>query len=122
MRGWIAGSITALAVVTLTAAPAAAEQDAASSVNLNLDLKVGKDGFRFGGQLFGLGGVWGAWVNGERREGGFTVDGRLQDPGRAFNFKMNADIDKWLRDLWPGTPGTTTPAPRIELPRGFEQL
>jgi hypothetical protein len=123
MRGWIAGSLTALAVLMLMAAPAVAEQDTPSSTNLNLDLKIGKGGFRLGGQLFGLGGVWGAWVNGERRaDGGFTVDGRLQQPDRAFNFKINADIENWLRDLWPGTPGGTTPAPRIELPRGFEQL
>jgi hypothetical protein len=112
------GAMTAAALVALAAAPAAAEHDRSASsgpaVDLNLDLKVGRDGFRLGGQLFGAGGVWGAWLNGERRPGGFTFDGRLQDPARAFNFTMNAEILDWLLGVSPGT--------GRDAPRGVDQL
>jgi len=90
----IAGSLSILA------APALAEHNgqapARDSVDLNLDLKVGKDGFRLGGALLGLEGLYGAWINGALRAEGFSVDGRIQHPERAFNFKINADVGEWL--------------------------
>jgi len=90
-------------------APAVAEHTAQApardSVDFNLDLKVGKDGFRLGGTLLGLEGVYGAWINGAIRGEGFSVDGRVQHPERAFNFKINADVGEWLgRSLRPGGP------------------
>jgi len=86
----------------LTAAmPARAEHNtpAASrdSVDLNMDLKIGRDGFRLGGTVFGLEGVYGAWLNGAVRPDGFSIDGRVQHPDHAYNFKLNADVADWLR-------------------------
>jgi hypothetical protein len=77
--------------------PAAAEHgELNTSVDLNVDFKVTRDGFRLGGQLLGLGRPYGAWLNGEVRSDGLTLDGRLQDGSRAFNFKLNADMARWL--------------------------
>lgn len=112
MRGWIAAAMAAAQLTALAAAPAAAEHNGPSprpSVDLNLDVKVGRDGFRLGGQLCGPDGVWGAWLNGARRPGGVTLDGRLEEPGRAFNFKLNGEILDSLLRLWPGA---ETGAPR----------
>jgi len=67
------------------------------SVDLNVDIKIDRDGFRLGGTVFGLEGVYGAWFNGAVREDGFTVDGRIQHPDRAYNFKLNGDVADWLR-------------------------
>jgi len=99
----MAGALFALA------APAVAEHTgqapARDAIDLNLDLKVGKDGFRLGGTLLGLEGLYGAWINGVIRGEGFTVDGRVQHPERAFNFKINADVGEWLgRALGQGGP------------------
>jgi hypothetical protein len=92
---FIAGALFGLA------APALAEHNgqtsARDSVDLNLDVKIGRDGFRLGGTVFGLEGVYGAWINGAVRPEGFSVDGRVQHPERAFNFKLNADVGEWLR-------------------------
>src|SRR5262249_57332674 len=89
----IAGSLSILA------APALAEHNGQTpvrdSVDLNLDLKVGKDGFRLGGTLLGLEGLYGAWINGAVRPEGFSVDGRVQHPERSFDFKINADVGEW---------------------------
>jgi hypothetical protein len=77
--------------------PAAAEHgEVQTSVDLNVDLKMTRDGFRLGGQLLGLGRPYGVWVNGEVRSDGLSLDGRVQDGARAFNFKLNADIARWL--------------------------
>ena len=66
--------------------------------SLDIDLKLGLKGFRFGSRLFGKDGyAGGAWLNGETRSEGFTVDGRLERDGRAHNFKMNVELDEWLR-------------------------
>ena len=87
--------------VLAVAAPALAEHNgeaaARDSVDLNLDVKIGGDGFRLGGTVFGLEGVYGAWINGAVRPDGFSVDGRVQHPARAYNFKLNADVAGWLR-------------------------
>jgi hypothetical protein len=69
-----------------------------ASSSLDINLKLGLNGFRLGSRLFGKDGyAGGAWLNGEARSDGFSVDGRLERDGKAHNFKFNADIDEWLR-------------------------
>ena len=66
--------------------------------SLDINLKLGLDGFRLGSRLFGRDGfLGGAWLNGETRRDGFSLDGRVEHDGKAHNFKFNADIDEWLR-------------------------
>ena len=73
--------------------------------SLDINLKLGWNGFRFGSRLFGREGyTGGAWLNGETRPDGFSLDGRLERCAggapcerRAHNFKMNVEIDEWLR-------------------------
>jgi hypothetical protein len=66
--------------------------------SLDIDLKLGINGFRLGSRLFGREGyAGGAWLNGETRPEGFSLDGRLERDGKAHNFKMNVDLDEWLR-------------------------
>ncbi len=100
MKTMLSVALMACALLTL-AAPARAEHNgqapARDSVDFNLDLKIGGEGFRLGGTVFGLEGVYGAWLNGAVRPDGFSVDGRLQHPERAYNFKFNADVGGWLR-------------------------
>jgi len=65
---------------------------------LDIDLKLGLNGFRLGGRLFGREGyAGGAWLNGETRAEGFSLDGRVERDGKAHNFKMNVQVDEWLR-------------------------
>ncbi len=46
---------------------------------LDIDLKLGLNGFRLGGRLFGREGyAGGAWLNGETRAEGFSLDGRVE--------------------------------------------
>jgi hypothetical protein len=66
---------------------------AAGPDSLDIDIKIGQDSFRLGARLFGGTGVWGAWLNGQSRKDGFTLDGRLQHPDHAYNFRLNADLD-----------------------------
>jgi hypothetical protein len=40
--------------------------------------------------------VYGAWLNGQVSREGFTVDGRVQNPDRSWNFRFNADVWDWL--------------------------
>lgn len=64
-----------------------------SSSLLDVEIKLGKEGFRLGGRLFGPGGVAGAWLNGQLKSKGFLLDGRVQDEqGHARNFKLDAEI------------------------------
>ncbi len=67
------------------------------SSTLDLGLRISRDGFRLGARLFGASGVYGAWLNGQTRPDGFSLDGRVQNPDRAFDFTLNADIDAWAR-------------------------
>ena len=65
---------------------------------LDIELKLGLNGFRLGGRLFGREGyAGGAWLNGETRAEGFSLDGRVEHDGKAHNFKMNVELDEWLR-------------------------
>ena len=66
--------------------------------SLDINPKLGLNGFRLGSRLFGRDGyAGGAWLNGEARRDGFSIDGRLERDGKAHNFKFNAEIDEWLR-------------------------
>jgi len=110
----VIGLVTLLAA----AAPARAEHNAApppeestkvevpgTEHSIDLNLKLGLNGFRLGSRLFGRDGyAGGAWLNGETRSDGFSLDGRIEHDGKAHNFKLNADIDEWLRRLlrWRG--------------------
>jgi len=75
--------------------------------SLDVTVKLGLNGFRIGSRVFGRNGyAGGAWLNGETRSDGFSVDGRIERDGKAHNFKLNADIDEWLRRAvrWWGGP------------------
>jgi hypothetical protein len=66
--------------------------------SLDIDLKLGLRSFRFGSRVFGRQGyAGGAWLNGETRPDGFSLDGRVEHGGKARNFKLNADVDEWVR-------------------------
>jgi hypothetical protein len=60
---------------------------------VDFDMRLDHDGFRLGGRLPGLHGVWGAWLNGHGRPGGFTLDGRLQGDGHAYNFRFDTGVE-----------------------------
>jgi hypothetical protein len=104
-----------LGLIALTATPATADHNsppapADRSSSLDVDLKLGVNGFRVGARVFGAEGYsGGAWLNGETRADGFSVDGRVErEGGRAWNFKLNADIDAALRHAmqwWGGLRG-----------------
>jgi hypothetical protein len=83
----------------LVTEPEGAPADGAwTSSSLDIDLKLGLRGFRFGSRIFGRDGyAGGAWLNGEMRRDGFSLDGRIERDGKAHNFKLNADIDEWVR-------------------------
>jgi hypothetical protein len=97
-------SLTVPADTERDAKPDVAKPDAAkpqgmtTESSLDIDLKLGIKGFRLGGRLFGREGyTGGAWLNGETRTDGFSLDGRLEREGKAHNFKMNIDLDEWLK-------------------------
>lgn len=98
MRRLIVSAVVAVGLTVALAGPVRAEHTGrpAGSMDLNVDLRLDRDGFRLGGQLFGLESVYGAWLNGQVRRDGLTLDGRVQDGARAFNFKLNAEITEWL--------------------------
>jgi hypothetical protein len=81
-----------------TNAESAKPEGGTTDGSLDIDLKLGLNGFRFGGRLFGREGyAGGAWLNGQTRAEGFSLDGRVERDGKAHNFKMNVEIDEWLR-------------------------
>lgn len=80
----------------LVTEPGGASVDSPSS--LDIELKLGLNGFRLGTRLFGRDGyAGGVWLNGETRPDGFSLDGRLEHGGKTHDFKFNADIDEWVR-------------------------
>ena len=99
----------ALGLIGLAATPTMADHNSLASTetgaqssdrsSLDVDLKLGLNGFRLGARVFGQQGYsGGAWLNGETRSDGFSVDGRVErEGGKAWNFKLNADIDQALR-------------------------
>jgi len=101
----IFGAVTAM---LLAAGPARADhklllppdepQAESTDSSFDIDLKVGLNGFRLGGRLFGSNGyAGGAWLSGETKPDGFLLDGRVERDGKTHNFKMNIDFDEWLR-------------------------
>ena len=87
-------------------AESAKPEGSTTDATLDIDLKLGLNGFRLGGRLFGREGyAGGAWLNGETRAEGFSLDGRVERGCAggapcerwAHNFKMNVQIDEWLR-------------------------
>ena len=79
-------------------ADSAKPEGSTTDSTLDIDLKLGLKGFRLGGRLFGREGyAGGAWLNGETRAEGFSLDGRVERDGKAHNFKMNVELDEWLR-------------------------
>src|SRR5688500_10251061 len=110
MRTAFLGLAGALGVIVLTTTPSIADHKTLVSADqtspaaperssVDVDLKLGLNGFRLGARLFGKEGyTGGAWLNGETRPEGFSVDGRLErEGGKSWNFKLNADIDEALR-------------------------
>jgi len=97
----IAWLVVVMACTVLATSPAWAEHNGPApsrdAVDVNIDLKFFNDGFRLGGTIAGLEGVYGAWFNGKIRPDGLSVDGRVQHPDRTYNFKINADVADWLR-------------------------
>jgi hypothetical protein len=102
--------VTGTLVVLGLAVPAAADHlagappatgpalDEPADNSLDVNLKLGPNGFRFASRIFGRGGyAGGAWLNGEARRDGFSVDGRLEHGGKTHQFKFNADLDEWVR-------------------------
>ena len=61
--------------------------------SLGIDLKIDGNGFRLGGRLAGSKGVSEAWLGGQVRADGVTLDGRVtgQD-GQPRDFKLNVDL------------------------------
>ena len=63
------------------------------SKSVGIDLKIDGNGFRLGGRLSGSKGVSEAWLNGQVRGDGATLDGRFQGhDGPARDFKLNLDL------------------------------
>jgi len=67
----------------------------------SLDLRAGPDWFTLGGGLSGESGYWGGSIAGQTRSGGLLLDGRVESPARAFDFRFDADLAEALRGLWP---------------------
>jgi hypothetical protein len=68
--------------------------------SLDINLKLGLNGFRLGSRLFGREGyLGGAWLNGETRKDGFSLDGRVEHDGTVHDFRFNAEIDEWLHRM-----------------------
>ncbi len=105
MRNGLIAAVMLAGLVTPVWAEHNAPNDAPSkSVDLDVDLRMHRDGFRLGGQLLGLSQAYRGWLNGEVRPDGVTLDGRLQEGDRAFNFKFNADMPWWLLRALGGNP------------------
>jgi hypothetical protein len=99
----VAGLVALLALAGSARAEQATEPEGAAvqtpgSPSLDVDVRLGPRSFRFGSRVFGRGGyAGGAWLNGETRPDGFSLDGRIEHDGKAHNFKLDADIDAWVR-------------------------
>lgn len=98
--------VVALVVTAGLALPGSALAEhmgpARSGATLSLDLRAGSDWFTLGGGLSGDSGYWGASIGGQTRSGGLLLDGRVESPARAFDFRFDADLAEAFRHLWPG--------------------
>jgi hypothetical protein len=103
MKHVVAALITVTAVLGW-AAIAAAEHDGRARPGpdspVDLDLRVGRDGFDVGGRFAGRGGVYGAWLRGRLRERGMTLDGQVEHPGGAHGFSLDAEVPKLRLRTW----------------------
>jgi hypothetical protein len=108
-------AIVTVLVVMFAAVPASGEHktlgegsqpsggaEGSRSTDLDVQLRLGLNGFRLGGRLLGREGVAGAWLNGDMGPKGFQLDGRVQrEDGRAWNFKLDAEVmDEAGRLAW----------------------
>lgn len=83
--------VLALAVTLLVAAPALAEDVAPPAQgDVALGFRLGDSTVRLNGWFVTPDGFWGFWLDGARRDGGLTVQGRVQRDGRALNFSLDA--------------------------------
>ena len=58
--------------------------------------------------------VAGAWLNGQVRPWGFSLDGRVQqDARRGYDFKLDADVRDWLRTVRRWMLETPSPGERL---------
>src|SRR5687767_11813623 len=92
MRNAIVFVAVAVTFIGLTAGTTTADHNSLVSTeapaavpdrsSLDVDLKLGLNGFRLGARVFGdQGYTGGAWLNGETRPEGFSVDGRVERGG-----------------------------------------
>ena len=95
---------TALALVVagilaVATGPAQAEHESqlVPDQMLDLDLKLGKDGFDVGGRVFG---AYGAWLRGRLADRGIVLDGRVEQPGRSKGFNLDALFPRWRFRTW----------------------
>jgi hypothetical protein len=110
--------LVVLGGLILAAAPARADHNGArgftstaedatergGTFDVDINLELGLHGFRLGSRLFGREGyLGGAWLNGETRKDGFSLDGRMEHDGKVHDFRFNAEIDEWLHRMlrWP---------------------
>ena len=95
-----AGAAPAVAEHMTLMPPRADEPGPRATTDRTVDLgfTIGRDSFRLGARLLG----YGVWLNGQTRPEGFSLDGRVENPERAYNFTMNAEIDAWARRLLDG--------------------
>jgi hypothetical protein len=98
--------VAALALTAGLALPGAAlaehQGPARPGPAFSLDLRAGVDWFTLGGGLSGDSGYYGASIAGQARPGGLLLDGRVESPARAFDFRLDADVGEALRRLWHG--------------------
>jgi hypothetical protein len=104
------GLALALALLTAWTPPVSAEHNTAppvaspgvppgaspSPLDLDVKLRVDRDRFTLSGKLSGLAGLYETWLSGRLRRDGFSLDGRVQDPARAWNFRLDAEVPEWL--------------------------
>jgi len=99
------GAVVVIAVPAFADHTRAMPADSTTESSLDIELKLGPRSFRLGGRLFGGEGyAGGAWLNGEARRDGFSLDGRVERGGKAHHFRFDADLDEWARRVlrWPG--------------------
>jgi hypothetical protein len=76
------------------------------SPSIDIQFRLGDGGFRLGARIFGESGVYGAWLNGQVRPDGFTLDGRVQDPAKGRNFTVSTQaLEALLREATRGLEG-----------------
>jgi hypothetical protein len=92
------------ALLAAVAGTARAEHDgsapARSGGPVDVDVHLGRDGFRVGGRVLGPGGAYGAWLKGTLRGKGITLDGLVEHPGNAKGFSLDAELPGLKLRTW----------------------